>query len=459
MIRDTATGILGSMAVGDRYPAEVVETTLMRMKHWQPITNAFSAMFEEDARRDVGRIELATGRGQPAGALYGVPVVVKDLFDVEGHDTTGASAAYEGNRAVRDARVVGRLRAAGAIIIGKTNQHELAMGGTNLLSTFGPTHNPWDPTRITGGSSGGSAAAVACAAVPLALGTDTGGSIRNPSNMCGLWGLKPTHGRLPLDGVMPLAPSLDCPGPMAGTIEDLELLWRVMSQTDEAGTFPSRIGMLSGFFASHLHPDIREALGWLVRLLRDLGVGMVEVDGDGGEPIWDAWGDFVCMELVKAHPKLEYQRDDLFERTAGLVSRGLNLTEDEQVELRGRPDAAREWFDRRLDGVDMLLAPSAPYPAPRPEDEEVDVGGGQSVDVHTGGTSRFTRLVNLAGLPAIAIPVGLSPAGLPIGVQVIGRRGADEALLRLGRELSLADERFRPDVPPYPVGGGAWDEG
>jgi len=459
MIRETATGILGSMAVGDRTPGEVVDTTLMRMKHWQPVTNAFSAIYEDDARRAVLQAERNTERGQPAGALYGVPVVVKDLFDVEGHDSTGASKAYEGNRAVRDARVVGRLRAAGAIIIGKTNQHELAMGGTNLLSTFGPTRNPWNPERITGGSSGGSAAAVACAAVPLALGTDTGGSIRNPSNMCGLWGLKPTHGRLPLDGVMPLAPSLDCPGPMAGTIEDLELLWRVMSQTDEAGNFPSRIGMLSGFFASHLHPDIREVLGWLVRFLRDMGVEMVEVDGDGGEAIWESWGDFVCMELVKVHPKLEYESDKLFERTAGFVARGLNLTEDERAELRSKPEAAREWFDRRLDGVDMLLAPSAPYPAPRPEGEEVDVGDGQSVDVHTGGTSRFTRPVNLAGLPAIAVPVGRSSAGLPIGVQVIGRHGADEALLRLGRELSFADERFRPDVPPYPVGGALGEAG
>src|SRR2546430_7696049 len=173
-----------------------VEEAFETIDRWQPVTNAFSQIFREAAAEE-----------PRDGPLSGMPVAVKDLFDVAGHETTGCSEAYRGNVATRDAEVVRRLRDAGAIVVGKCNMHELAFGTTNLISACGPAHNPFDPERIVGGSSGGSAAAVATRCVRIALGTDTGGSIRIPSSFCGVFGLKPTHGRLSLQAVMPTSVS------------------------------------------------------------------------------------------------------------------------------------------------------------------------------------------------------------------------------------------------------------
>src|SRR2546421_1145502 len=223
-----------------------VEEALETIDRWQPVTNAFSQIF-----RDAGSEEPREG------PLSGVPVAVKDLFDVAGHETTGCSEAYRGNVASRDAVVVRRLREAGAILVGKCNQHELAFGTTNLISACGPAHNPFDPGRITGGSSGWSAAAVATRCVPIALGTDTGGSIRIPSSFCGVFGLKPTHGRLSLDGVMPLATSLDCPGPMAANAEDLTLAWRVLSREE---TTSSAAGSVAGMGTGRCTEEVQGAV-------------------------------------------------------------------------------------------------------------------------------------------------------------------------------------------------------
>src|SRR5437763_8300187 len=226
--RDVAAGLASS--------EDAVRGGLDRLERWQPVTNAFSQVYADEA--------LEESRREHRGVLAGVPVAVKDLFDVKGRETTGCSEAYRGNVAAKDAPVVAALREAGAVVIGKTNMHELAFGATNLISACGPAHNPWDPERITGGSSGGSGAAVAARVVPIALGTDTGGSIRIPSSLCGVFGLKPTHGRLPLDGVMPLATSLDCPGPIAANAEDLALAWRVLSGEETTSSAAGSIAVM-----------------------------------------------------------------------------------------------------------------------------------------------------------------------------------------------------------------------
>jgi aspartyl-tRNA(Asn)/glutamyl-tRNA(Gln) amidotransferase subunit A len=434
-------------AVGDAFEA---------LERWQPVTNAFTQFYPEDAQAEL------EGAIESGGPLAGVPIAVKDLFDIAGKETTGASRVYQGNIARTDAELVRRIRAAGAVIIGKTNMHELAMGGTNLLSSFGRACNPWDPSRITGGSSGGSAAAVASGVVRMALGTDTGGSIRNPAVLCGCWGLKPTHGRLPLDGVLPLAPSLDCPGPMTMTAAELETLWDVMAAAAPSPSHPARqapadvhglrVGLLGGHFARRVHPDIREAVAATGAALRTLGAVITDVDGEGIDHAVPAWVDIVCMEMVAAHPILENNQDKLFERTAGFVAHGLEMTADERAAAQAAAGEAKAWFADRLREVDVLLAPSSPYPAPLATQEEVDVGGGETVDVQLGGTSIFTRLVNMAGNPALAIPAGrASETGLPVGAQLIGRPGADEELLANGRVLEQAGgERFRPAIAPFP---------
>ena len=208
-----------------------VDAALEGIDAWQERTNAFAQVFADEARADA---EL-----DREGPLAGVPIAVKDLFDVRGHPTTGCCAAIPPEPAERDATLVARLRDAGAIVIGKTNQHELAAGVTNLESACGPTRNPWDPTRISGGSSGGSAVAVATGIVPISLVSDTGGSARIPAAFCGTWGLKPTQGRLPTEGMMPLAPEMDCPGLLAGSLEDLRLGWEVLVASGDRPTRPT----------------------------------------------------------------------------------------------------------------------------------------------------------------------------------------------------------------------------
>ena len=426
-----------------------VAAALEVIEAWQPVTNAFSQIWRDGATAAA----MEASGGEPIGPLHGVPVAVKDLFDVAGHETTGCSAVYAGSIADRDAVVVERLRAAGAIIVGKTNQHELAMGATNLISACGPTRNPHDPARITGGSSGGSAAAVACGAVPLALGTDTGGSIRIPASFCGCFGLKPTFGRVPLEGVMPLAPSIDCPGPMASSASDLELLWHVTSDAERVSDpeVPARVGILGGHFERRVHPDVGAAVGATAEALEALGAEVVMVDGDGVEDALEVWVDLVCGEMAAAHPRAVEHLELLHPRIAGFVARGNNLTDDQMDAARQRTLEIGLWFEERLRGVDVLLAPTTPYPAPRADQNEVDVGGGVRVDVHMGGTSVFTRPVSLSGLPAIAIPAGLTDDGLPLSVQLIADRDREDVLIGSALALEVHDERFRaPQQPESP---------
>jgi aspartyl-tRNA(Asn)/glutamyl-tRNA(Gln) amidotransferase subunit A len=421
--------------------------SLAEIERWQPVTNAFTQVFSEE-------IPAMLDASPPDGALAGVPVAVKELFDVAGHETTGGSAVYEANVAARDAELVTRLRDAGAVIVGKTNMHELAMGGTNVLSAAGRTCNPWDPARITGGSSGGSAAAVASGAVRMAIATDTGGSIRNPSILCGCWGLKPTHGRLPLGGVMPLAPSLDCPGPMAITADELGILWEILSGgriRPGLADGVNRIGLLGGHFSGRVHPEIRAAVASVADGLAEVGYSITRVEGEGIEHTLPAWVDLVCAEMVEAHPILADNREKLFPRTAEFVAHGMDMTAADRVAAEATKKEVADWFEERLGKADLLLAPSSPYPAPLAEQDEVDVGRGETVDVHLGGTSIFTRPVNMAGLPAVAIPAGRAPgSGLPVGAQLIGPRGSDEVLIEVSRALETFSERFRPQVAPFP---------
>lgn len=416
-----------------------VDSAFERLAAWQPLTNAFSQVWKDAARQR-----------NPAGPLAGVPVAVKDLFDVAGRETTGCSRVYEGNVAASDAPVVERLKEAGAVIIGKTNQHELAMGATNLISACGPTANPWDPARITGGSSGGSAAAVSSRVVPMALGTDTGGSIRIPASLCGIFGLKPTHGRLPSEGVMPLATSLDCPGPMAATAQDLELLWRVLSgDAPTLGAVPGRIGVLGGYFARRMHVEVAEAVSATVAQLEALGGGVTSVEVEGLDDLLGVWVDLTCDEMVAAHPKASEHRELLHPRIAGFFANGINLTDERRAEVRERTAQTAELFDGLTERFDLLVAPATPYPAPLASQETVEVVGG-TVDVHMGGTSIFTRPTSLSGLPALALPAGLGGGGLPSGVQLVAARGGERTLLAAALALEASSERFRSPVPPGP---------
>jgi aspartyl-tRNA(Asn)/glutamyl-tRNA(Gln) amidotransferase subunit A len=412
-------------------PVEAAEESLRRIDAWQSETNAFSQLRPEETLAEAGALADGLARGREARPLCGVPVAIKDLFDVEGWETSGCCAGYRGRVAQRDAEVVRRFREAGAVVVGKTNQHELAAGGTNLVSACGPTRNPWDRARLTGGSSGGSGAAVASRCVPLALGTDTGGSVRIPASLCGITGLKPTYGRVSLDGVMPLAPSMDTVGPMATTIDDVALSFGVLTGRPEepSRSAPLRVGAV-GTFVVPGRPDVMASREAVIDALREEGA-VVEPVGDlRYEP--DDWGRLAWRELYEAHGHLLDQQGSLERPTREFMEQGREITPDEVDAARRRVAALRADFTAMLERADVLVVPATAFPAPRVEEIEVSVGDGRTLNVRKGAISLLTRPVNLAGLPSLAFPAGYSAEGLPLGVQVIGRPGEETTLLGIG---------------------------
>jgi Asp-tRNA(Asn)/Glu-tRNA(Gln) amidotransferase A subunit family amidase len=435
-------------AVRDREvsPAGLVEEALRRAEAWQPVTNAFSQLHGEQA------LEEARALGAEGGPLHGVPVAVKDLFDVEGWETTGCCVAYRGRVAERDAEAVRRIRAAGAVVIGKTNQHELAAGGTNQISASGPAWNPWDRARITGGSSGGSAAAVAAGVVPVALGTDTGGSIRIPSSLCGTVGLRMTYGSIPMDGVMPLSPSMDAVGPIAASAEDAALAFGVLSREQRGtgkGVAGLRIGVPGGIFEEAALSEVLAARDRVLETLADAGATIVT---DVGELRYDpeTWSRLAWTELFAEHGWiLERAPDSVHAWTRAFLERGRDEGGAGRRRALEEAEEVRRGFEAMLERADVLVAPSTPTPAIGADVRELALGDGRVLDVRRGAVSVLTRPVNLAGLPAISIPAGWTDGGLPLGAQLIGPPGGEAALLGAARAVEDAG-LHEPRLPELP---------
>jgi Asp-tRNA(Asn)/Glu-tRNA(Gln) amidotransferase A subunit family amidase len=453
---ETARAMAAAVADGRTTSEDLVRRALDRLEAWQPVTNAFSEDWADEALAEAREADAAVEAGAPLGPLHGVPVAVKDLFDVAGRISTGCSRAYEGRPpATEDAEAVRSLRRAGAVFVGKTNQHELACGATNLVSACGPTANPWDPARITGGSSGGSGAAVAAGVVPIALGSDTGGSIRMPASLCGCWGLKPTTGRFPNAGMMPLAPGLDTPGPLVSDAGDLDLWWAVATAGPPPEVEPRglRVGVLGDWFREWSHPETWSAVEAVADVLGNLGAAVGEADGTGIEDVRRVWTDVAWAEFAEAHAWLVARPDLVFDQTAASIRHGAELDPGRLAASRARVPEYGAWFAERFRAFDVLLFPATPIPAPRADDEDgtVEVAGGRRVNWRRGGAlAWFTEPVNLAGVPALAVPAGRSTGGLPLGVQLAAPRGRDELLVGLAGALEASDARFRPGRPSLP---------
>ena len=419
---EDAASMAAALHAGDVTVTELVERALERAERWQPVTNAFSQLWPGEAL-------VAAAAALPGdGGSAGIPVAIKDLFDVAGHETTGCSAAYAGRVAANDAAVVASIRAGGLVGIGKTNQHELAAGGTNLVSACGRTCNPYDPRRITGGSSGGSAAAVAAGVVPWALGSDTGGSIRIPSSLCGTFGLKPTTGKLPLDGVMPLAPSLDCPGPIAASARDLATLYHLMGGEPTPRLDPTslRLALVRPFLGDLMTVAVEGAIDGVGRAFEAAGAAVDIVDGSGVDDAPDVWSVVAWPEFARAYPDVDV--DLLLPRTRSFLGFGRRVTAEQQRDAAARRREIAEWFDGALRDHDLLVLPTTPYAAPLADEDDVDLGRGRMSNVTRGGTAWFTRIVNLARVPAVNLPAG-EDRGLPVGVTLVAGRGADPVVL------------------------------
>ena len=403
-------------------PETLTETLLDRIQSENPRLNAFYEVFGDQARAMAAEASIELRAGLDRGPLHGIPIAIKDLIDVKGYRTTsGAHPGFHPKAATADAAVVARLRAAGAILLGKTGLHEWALGVSSNNAHFGPTRNPHDVTRIPGGSSGGSGAALAGELCLGALGTDTGGSIRIPASLCGVYGLKPTFGRVSTAGVFPLSKSLDHVGPMANSVEDLYLMLAGLCMLDETELEPDRIIVPRGYFLEECDPRLAELVGRL---------GDVQtVDLGDVKEVWEANGIILLSEAAAVHEERLRDHFDWFGPSVG--PRLKAALEYRAVDYAKAREVQREWMARLLRVLgdrSVLAVPATPVAA--------TVIGDREGPALSRVMTRFTSPFNLAGVPVLSAPVGKID-NLPVGVQLVAGLGRESLLRSAARRLRL----------------------
>ena len=411
---------------------ERLEAALAAIAEHNPRTNAFVLVDEAGARAAALVLDEERRRGVDRGPLHGMPVSVKDLIDVAGQPTTAASRVRRGHVATRDAPVVQRLREAGAVLIGKTNLHEFALGTTSEESAFGPVRNPHDVTRSAGGSSGGSAAAVATGMGIASIGSDTGGSIRIPAAACGVVGLKPSLGEVPTAGVVPLSATLDHVGPLARTVEDAANVWAVLAgrpipRLDPPRTFT--LGALGGYFTALLSAEVRGEFENALERLRTCGVTIEPRTVHGTETIIDTYTSISLPEAAHWHAAtLDKRPDDYQPPVRERLERGRTIAAVSYVRAMETRELLRRAVDAALDHCDALVLPTLPIVAPPLGAVEVTTDSGDTIPVRA-AMLRLTQLFNVTGHPAISLPI--ASHGLPVGLQLVGHRDRTERLLSL----------------------------
>jgi aspartyl-tRNA(Asn)/glutamyl-tRNA(Gln) amidotransferase subunit A len=449
-------------------PVEVTRRCLERVTALDGTLRAFITVAGDTALEQARRAEADVMAGGPLGPLHGVPVGLKDLFYTRGLRTTGGSKILGGFVPAHDATVVARLRAAGAIVLGKLNLHEFAYGPEGLNVHYGTARNPWDAgaARLAGGSSSGSAVAVAADMVAAALGSDTGGSIRIPAGLCGITGLKPTYGRASRAGVVPLAWSMDHVGPMARTAADCARLLTAMAGFDPADPSTSRrpvpdyaaaltgdirglrVGLLDGFFVDETDGPVRAAVEAAARALGAQGAVVDRVTLATVRDVAAAAFAIVGSEALAYHTEWlrtrpeDYQPDVRERLQLGVVIGGAHYVRGQQLRARVRAEV-----DRALEGFDVLLAPTTPCAAPRLGEMEAVIGG-RRTDVRS-ALLRLTRPFSFTGHPACSLPCGFTAEGLPIGLQLVGRAFDEATVLRVADAYQRGSDwhRRRPRLP------------
>ncbi|GAA2540580.1 amidase [Streptomyces levis] len=433
-------------------PVELVDSVLERVERVEPRLGAYVTVTAGRARQAARAAERAQTEDRLLGPLHGVPMGLKDLIDVADTATTASSRVRAGHRAHRDSTVAARLAAAGAILVGKTHTHEFAYGLTTPQ-----TRNAWNPDRVAGGSSGGSAVAVAAGAATFALGTDTGGSIRVPSALNGVVGLKPTYGLVPLHGVISLAWSLDHVGPITRTVEDAGLVlaalvghdprdpagldaathldYRPTGGTDLAGL---RVGVPVNYYFEHVDPEVESAVRGAIEQLRDLGARPVDIEIPMTRYIQAVQWGLMVPEATAYHERTLHTAPDLYGADVRiLLEAGALMSAGDYLRAqRARTLMRREWT-RMMTDVDVIAAPTVPLTAVPAGQETVTWPDG-TVESVSDAYVRLSAPANITGVPSLSVPVGRDRAGLPIGMQLLGRPLAEPVLLRAGHAYEMA---------------------
>jgi aspartyl-tRNA(Asn)/glutamyl-tRNA(Gln) amidotransferase subunit A len=446
-------------------PVELTHDCLDRIEKLNPTLNAFITVTAESALERARLAEREIYRGHYLGPLHGIPIGLKDIIDVAGVPTTAASALFstpqKDHVPTEDAQVVRRLRSGGAIILGKQNLHEFAYGGSSMISFFGEVHNPWDPTRVAGGSSGGSAASVAAGLGFAAVGTDTAGSIRLPAAYCGVVGLKPTYGRISTRGVVPLSSSYDHVGPLTTTVYDAALMAQVISDYDSPNPsadkpVPSlisafdempenlRVGVPRTFFFDDLHPEIANAIEKAIDIFRQLNAEIrdIKLEVSTDRKLASAEAYAYHKEFVERSPEL-YQP-----ATLARIQSGAHISATDALQASRDLQASRQAIQEIFHEVDVLLTPTVPIPPPLIADLREHPENLRPQELLM---LRNTRPFNVWGIPTITVPCGFTKDGLPIGLQLASAPWRGIVLLQAAQayEQATAWQKNRPALANF----------
>lgn len=446
----------------DISPVELVDVALARIERRGAGLNAFLTVLGEKARKRAKQAEREIRSGKVRGPLHGIPISLKDNFWTRGIRTTAGSKILEDFVPKKDSDAAKLLADAGAILLGKTNMHEFAYGITGENPHYGASRNPWAPDRISGGSSGGSAVAVATGMGFASLGTDTGGSIRIPAGLSGIVGLKPTFKLVSVEGVVPLGVSFDHVGPLARNVTDACIMFEAI-----AGPYPKgaakpnhksleknlprrfRVGWPREFFFERVDPEIRKAVETAAKTFESLGGRIEEVALPRVDQCVESATTIVAAEANHYHESQGYfpsRSEDYGGDVRGHLERGHKLLAVDYFRGLESKRCVTEDFEAALEKVDVILAPTSPIPAPPIGQTQVQVAGERETAVRA-ELLRLTRPSNITGLPAISIPCGFTAGGLPIGLQLIGRRWAEAPLLSIALAYEQATDWHKRRPP------------
>lgn len=430
-------------------PVEITRACLESIEKFNPVLNAFITVMADSALAEARVAESEIARGQWRGPLHGIPVALKDLIDTASVCTTAASGLYKDRVPMQDAEIVRRLRQAGAVIVGKNNLHEFAYGGSSLVSYFGEVHNPWNVESIAGGSSGGSAAAVAARLACAAIGTDTAGSIREPAALCGCVGLKPTYGRVSSRGVIPLSWSLDHVGPLTVSVADSAIVLQAIAGYDAADTTSAdvpiadytaalreeakqlRVGLPRQHFYEDLDGEVAAAVEQALQVIKTLVAEVkevrLEVPTDRKLQAAESWA---------YHAENVAKSADLYQpETLRRIRTGENVSAADYIERRRELEEARRAIRAVFADVDVLVTSTTPIPAPSIVELKANPEALRPAELKL---LRNTRPFNVWGLPAISVPCGFTEKGLPVGLQIAGPLWREDLVLWLAHAYEQA---------------------
>ena len=454
---------------GDLSPSELVEACLERIKKFDSSLGAFITILEENARQDARAAEKQIKEGRYFGPLHGIPFSIKDVICAKGIRCTAGSKIMSDYVSRINATSVEKMKKAGAILIGTNNTHEFACGMTNVNPHYGSSKNPWNTSKLSGGSSGGSAVSVGAGMIPVSLATDTSGSIRVPSSLCGVVGLKPTYGRVSKYGIVDLAPSLDHVGCITRSAWDAAAVLQTIAGKDpldpttEVKETPNyteiaesvrtrskknfSVGIPKDYFFDYLQPEVQRVFFDFIDTIKSMDISVSDVHVSVADKIYDSWRPLRLGESAEIHMKwLQTRSEDYGDDVRGMLMQGTEVSAVDYIRAHKLRKELRNEFMKVLKNFDVLMMPTTPLIAPGFDEQTVDIGD-KTFPIYQ-ALSRNTIAFDSTGLPAINVPAGFSNNNMPVGVQIVGASFKEEKILSLAYAYEEINDSVMKFTPP-----------